>query len=65
MAYQYTNTKGQDYYLHSKDVQLRSGQNQKIYYFARQIKSEVIDQLPAGMIVVENKKTGLPVLKKA
>lgn len=65
MAYQYINTKGQNYYLHSKDVQLRSGQNQKIYYFARQIKSEAIDQLPAGMVVIENKKTGLPVLKKA
>lgn len=65
MAYQYINTKGQNYYLHSKDVQLRSGQNQKIYYFARQIKSEAIDQLPTGMVVIENKKTGLPVLKKA
>lgn len=65
MAYQYTNSKGQNYCLHSKDVRLRSGQNQRIYYFAREIKSEAVDQLPAGMIVVENKKTGLPVLKKS
>ena len=64
MAYQHTNTKGQTYFLHSKDVRLRSGKNQRIYYFAKEVRSEAIEQIPTGFVVVENKKTGLPTLKK-
>lgn len=64
MAYQYMNARGQIYYLHGKEVRLRSGRNQKIHYFAREIKTGALDQLPEGFIVVENKKTGLPVLKR-
>lgn len=64
MAYKYTNNKGQDYYLHGKNVHLRSRCEQLIYYFAREIKAEAVNQLPGGFIVVENKKTGLPVLKR-
>ena len=41
MAYSHTNSRGQTYYLHSKDVQLRgSGRNQTIYYFAKEVKAE-------------------------
>ncbi len=65
MAYAHTNSKGQTYYLHSKDVVLRGGRNQTIYYFAKEVKPEAIDELPEGRIVVENKRTGLPMLKKA
>ncbi|KKS65535.1 hypothetical protein A3A14_03425 [Candidatus Daviesbacteria bacterium RIFCSPLOWO2_01_FULL_43_38] len=64
MAYQHTNSKGQNYYLHSKDVRLRSGRNQRIYYFAREIKLGAMDGLPEGYMVIENKRTGLPILKK-
>ena len=64
MAYQYTNAKGQAYYLHSKDVKLRSGQVQRIYYFAKDVRPEAIDQIPEGFTVAENKKTGLPTLKR-
>lgn len=64
MAYQHNNTKGQNYYLHSKEVKLRSGKKQMIYFFAKEIKDGVLDQLPTGFIVVENKRTGLPVLKR-
>lgn len=64
MAYQYTNNKGQVYYLHGKDVNLRSGRVQRIYYFAKNIRPEAMDQMPAGFTVVENTKTGLPTLKK-
>ena len=35
MAYSHTNSKGSTYYLHSKDVTLRGGRNQTIYYFSR------------------------------
>lgn len=65
MAYQHTNAQGRKYFLHGKSVRLRSGRNQQIYYFAKEVRPEALDQLPAGFVVVENKRTGLPVLKRA
>ena len=64
MAYQYTNSKGTAYYLHMKEVKLRSGRLQVIYYFAKSPGPGAVDELPGGYTVVENKRTGLPVLKK-
>lgn len=64
MAYNHKNSKGQTYILHSKDVILRGGRNQTIYYFAREEKKGALDAVPAGYLVVENKRTGLPMLKK-
>ncbi|MBU1992320.1 MAG: hypothetical protein ABH856_04540 [Patescibacteria group bacterium] len=65
MAYSHNNSKGQTYYLHSKDVTLRGGRKQTIYYFAREVKgNDGLGALPAGYKVVENKRTGLPMLKK-
>ena len=63
MAYAHTNSKGQTYYLHSKDVTLRGGRQQTIYYFAKEVKDGALDALPEGKEVVENKRTGLPLLK--
>jgi len=63
MAYSHKNSKGQTYYLHSKDVTLRGGRQQTIYYFAREVKAGALDALPAGKSVVENQRTGLPLLK--
>ncbi|KKR80001.1 MAG: hypothetical protein UU73_C0001G0296 [Candidatus Daviesbacteria bacterium GW2011_GWA1_41_61] len=65
MAYKHTNKKGVDYYLHSKEVKLRSGRNQTIYYFAKEAGSGSLDNVPAGFKVVENERTGLPILKKS
>lgn len=64
MAYNHTNSKGQTYYLHQRDVTLKGGRQQRIYFFAREIKDGAIDALPEGYIVVENPRTGLPILKK-
>jgi len=55
---------GQTYYLHSKEVTLRGGRKQTIYYFAREEKANACD-LPDGYEVMENKRTGLPMLRKA
>jgi len=64
-AYSHTNSKGQTYFLHSKDVTLRGGRQQTIYYFARDERpADALEELPAGRVVVENKRTGLPMLKK-
>lgn len=63
-AYSYTNSKGQTYYLHKKDVTLKNGRVQTIYYFARDVRDEAIEAVPAGYEVVETKRTGMPVLRK-
>jgi len=66
MAYSVQSKKtGETYYLHSKDVILRGGRKQTIYFFARQEKAGAMDDLPAGMEVMENSRTGLPMLKKS
>ncbi|OGK12271.1 MAG: hypothetical protein A2Y63_05195 [Candidatus Riflebacteria bacterium RBG_13_59_9] len=64
MAYSYTNKKGIAYYLHSKEVTLRGGRKQTIYYFGKEAKVNAIDNIPAGYVIVENARTGLPILKK-
>lgn len=65
MAYSHTNSRGTTYFLHSKEVTLKGGRKQVIYYFAKEAKAGAIDSLPAGYQVVENQRTGLPILKKA
>lgn len=65
MAFSYTNSKGREYYLHSKNVKLRGGDRiQRIFYFAPEQRTEAIDEVPEGFKVVESQKTGLPVLKR-
>jgi hypothetical protein len=53
MGYEYTNSKGVKYYLHQKG---------KLFYFSRDSSNSI--DLPSGFKVTENKKTGLPMLKK-
>jgi hypothetical protein len=64
MAYQFTNSKGVKYYLHFKDVNLKGGRVQRIYFFARDVRSGSLDAVPDGYKVVETKRTGMPILKK-
>ena len=65
MAYSYKNKKGVTYNLHKKDVTLRGGRKQTIYYFARDVRAGTIDSVPSGYQVMETERTGMPVLKKA
>lgn len=65
MAYEFTNSKGVKYFLHSKEVNLKGGRRQTIYYFARDIRPGAIDSIPAGYRAVETERTGMPILKKA
>ena len=65
MAYSTKSKKsGKTYYLHSKNVTLKGGQKQMIYYFAGSAAKNAMDALPTGYRVVENDRTGLPLLKK-
>jgi len=40
MGYKHTNTKGKSYFLNSKDVELKGGRNQTIYYFSKDERAE-------------------------
>lgn len=64
MAFAYTNSKGNTYYLHSKETTLRNGRQQTLYFFAKEVKDEgSLDAVPEGYMVSES-KNGLPVLKR-
>lgn len=52
------------YYLHTKEVELAGGRKQKIFYFAGEAGSNSLNALPAGYEVMENARTGLPMLRK-
>ena len=65
MAFSHTNMKGAKYYLHFKDVTLRGGRKQRIYFFARDEREDSLDKVPDGYKVMETERTGMPVLKKA
>jgi len=64
MAYKHTNSKGVTYYLNSKDVVLRGGKKQTIYYFSKDERPEGIDALPPNTVVNENPRNGFLTLKR-
>jgi hypothetical protein len=64
MGYNHTNSKGVTYYLNSKDVTLRGGKLQTIYYFSKDERPEACD-LPSGKVVTENPRNGFLTVKKA
>jgi len=65
MAFTFKNSKGVTYYLHFKDVTLRGGKKQRMYFFARDVRDDSLDELPEGFEVMETQRTGMPVLKKS
>jgi YHS domain-containing protein len=65
MAYKHTNSKGVTYYLNSKNVTLRGGKQQTIYYFSKDERPETVNELPAGYTVNENPRNGFLTLKRA
>lgn len=64
-AYSFTNSKGQTYYLHGREVTLKNGRVQRIFFFARDVREGALEAVPEGYEVVETKRTGMPVLKKS
>lgn len=66
MAYSVKSKKsGKMYHLHTKEVKLAGNRKQRIYYFAGDVdKKTSLDELPTGYEVMENKRTGLPMLRK-
>jgi hypothetical protein len=64
MAFEFTNSKGVKYYLHFKDVNLKGGRIQRIYFFARNVRDGSLDEVPEKFKVIETERTGMPILKK-
>jgi hypothetical protein len=55
---------GKTYHLHARLQKLKGGQEVTLYYFGGEVKPGAIDHLPEGMEVIENERTGLPMLRK-
>jgi hypothetical protein len=64
MAYEFKNSRGVSYFLHSKDVTLKGGRLQTIFFFARDVRPGALNEVPAAYKVIETTKTGMPILKK-
>lgn len=63
MAYSQENKKGVTYYLHANERQSKDGKTIRMYFFARDIRDNALDELPEGYEVAET-ATGMLVLKK-
>jgi len=58
VGFEHKNSRGQTYYLHSQEMKNK----RTLYFFSK--KSEGSTGLPPGYSIIENPKTGLPMLKK-
>lgn len=63
MAFSYTNSRGVQYFLHHKENTGR-GKGELFYFSKSEKNNEMVDYVPKGYLVVENPKTGLPLLKR-
>lgn len=60
---EHKNSKGVTYYLNCKNVKF-GGKMRDLYYFSKTKRPETYcENLPEGSTIIENKKTGLPLLK--
>ncbi len=64
MAFSTTNARRETYFLHAREIELRHQQPQRVYFFAKSERPGAIDQVPLGYEVVEQARTGLPVLHR-
>lgn len=62
-VYSQTNSRGVKYYLNCKDVTLRGGRVQTIYYFSKDERSETGTALPSDKVVQENPRNGFLTVK--
>ena len=58
MVYEHTNSKGKKYFLHGREAK----NGQMLFFFSNDSSGGI--ELPQGYRVIENGKTGLPMLKK-
>lgn len=60
--YSHTNSKGVTYHLNCKDVTLRGGKVQRIYYFSKDVRDTACE-LPEQKQVIENPRSGFLTIK--
>ena len=63
-AYRHVNSKGVAYYLNAKDVTLRGGKAQTIYFFSRDVRLDQGVNLPDDRTVNENPRNGFLTLRR-
>lgn len=64
-TYRHTNSKGVTYFLNAKDVTLRGGKVQTIYFFSKDDRTgSTGTSLPADREVGENPRNGFLTLRK-
>lgn len=61
--FQQENAKGVTYYLNCKDVTLRGGKVQTIYYFSKDVRDTAC-AMPDGFEVCENPRNGFLTLRR-
>jgi hypothetical protein len=64
MGYSHQNSKGVTYYLNSKEVTLRGGKKQVIFYFSKDERAETAADLPDDFEVNENIRNGFLTVKR-
>lgn len=62
-ANSFINSKGVEYFLHTKDVTLANSNGIQTIYFFSKVADNAIN-LPDGYSIVENQRSGLLFLKK-
>ncbi len=63
MGYSHINSRAVKYYLNAKEVTLRGGKQQTIYYFSKDERPETASDLPEGKVVAENPRNGFLTIK--
>ena len=58
MGYSHTNSRGQTYYLHGR----KGKGGAMLYFFSKEHATSI--ELPHNMTVIENERTGLPMVKR-
>lgn len=57
-GYSHTNSKGVKYHLNAKEVTLRAGKKQMIYYFSKDHREDTAVELPKDFTIRENPRNG-------
>jgi hypothetical protein len=55
---------GKTYHLHLKAQKRADGGTTNLFFFAGEVKEGALDKLPDVYTVIENERTGLPMLKR-
>lgn len=63
MSYKQNNSRGVEYFLNAKEVTLRNGNTQTIYFFSKDYREDTAVDLPEDKMVVEVPANGFLVLK--